>query len=103
MIVLRMRMIFTEEQMERIHVEETESGELQITVDVHSLSCKQVRKFISNIICIVRKTFELIVIHGYLHGIAIKEMLVQHYENDHISEKYGDPYNYGVTHMFIAA
>ena len=101
MIVSRLRMIFTDAEMERIRVEELENGELQITTDVHGLSCKEVRKFISNIISLVKKAFELIVIHGYLHGIAIKEMLVQHFENDHISEKYGDLFNYGVTHMVI--
>lgn len=72
-------------------------------VDVHGMKCPQAKRFINNIINVVRIVFRLIIIHGYNHGTAIKEMLAQNFSNNHIYEQFPDPRNQGVTHMLIAA
>ena len=103
MITSRLSMILTTDELSRIQITEIENGELQITADVHGMKCIQVRQLINNIISIVRSAFQLVIIHGYNHGTAIKDMPANDFNNVHISERHTDTYNYGVTHMSIAA
>ncbi len=103
MIRTRLKMILTQSELERIDISENRSGKIRITVDVHGMKCYEARRFINNIINIVRTAFQLVIIHGYNHGTAIKEMLAQNFSNDHIYEQFPDPRNQGVTHMLIAA
>ncbi len=103
MIRTRLRMVLTQSEMNRIIISESRSGKIRITADVHGMKCYEARRFINNIINIVRTAFQLVIIHGYNHGTAIKEMLAQNFSNDHIYEQFPDPRNQGVTHMLIAA
>lgn len=103
MIRTRLKMVLTQSEMNRIKISESRSGKIRITADVHGMKCYEARRFINNIINIVRIAFQLVIIHGYNHGTAIKEMLAQNFSNDHIYEQFPDPCNQGVTHMLIAA
>ena len=103
MIRTRLRMVLTQSEMNRIKISENHSGKIRITADVHGMKCYEARRFINYIINIVRMAFQLVIIHGYNHGTAIKEMLAQNFSNDHIYEQFPDPRNQGVTHMLIAA
>ena len=103
MIISRLRMVLTNDELDRITVKERESEKIRITADVHGMKCYEARRFINNIINIVRTAFQLVIIHGYNHETAIKEMLAQNFSNDHIYEQFPDPRNQGVTHMLIAA
>ena len=103
MIRTRLRMVLTQSEMNRIIISESRSGKIRITADVHGMKCYEARRFINNIINIVRTAFQLVIIHGYNRGTAIKEMLAQNFSNDHIYEQFPDPRNQGVTHMLIAA
>lgn len=103
MIRTRLRMVLTQSEMNRIKISESRSGKIRITADVHGMKCCEARRFINNIINIVRTAFQLVIIHGYNRGTAIKEMLAQNFSNDHIYEQFPDPRNQGVTHMLIAA
>ena len=103
MIRTRLKMVLTQSEMNRIKISESRSGKIRITADVHGMKCYEARRFINNIINIVRIAFQLVIIHGYNHGTAIKEMLAQDFSNDHIYEQFPDPRNQGVTHMLIAA
>lgn len=103
MIRTRLKMVLTQSEMNRIKISESRSGKIRITADVHGMKCYEARRFINNIINIVRIAFRLVIIHGYNHGTAIKEMLAQNFSNDHIYEQFPDPRNQGVTHMLIAA
>ena len=103
MIRTRLRMVLTQSEMNRIKISENHSGKIRITADVHDMKCYEARRFINNIINIVRTAFQLVIIHGYNRGTAIKEMLAQNFSNDHIYEQFPDPRNQGVTHMLIAA
>lgn len=103
MVRTRLKMVLTQSEMNRIKISESRSGKIRITADVHGMKCYEARRFINNIINIVRTAFQLVIIHGYNHGTAIKEMLAQNFTNDHICEQFPDPRNHGVTHMLIAA
>lgn len=103
MVNNRLRMVFTDEEISRLTISEVDERRIRIVADVHGMKCNQARRFINNIINTVRVAFQLIVIHGYNHGTAIKDMLAQNFSNTHITEKHADPFNQGVTHMLIAA
>ena len=103
MIRTRLKMVLTQKELDRISISETGNRRIHITADVHGMKCYEARRFINNIINIVRVTFQLVIIHGYNHGTAIKELLAQNFRNDHIYEQFPDPHNQGVTHMLSAA
>ena len=103
MISTRLKMILTPEEISRLKINESNSDHIKIIADVHGMKCYQARRFINNIINVVRVSFQLTIIHGYNHGTAIKEMLAQNFSNNHIYEQYPDPRNQGVTHILIAA
>lgn len=103
MVISRLKMVLTNDELSRISVQEKSQGKIRITADVHGMKCYEARRFINNIINIMRMAFQLIIIHGYNHGTAIKEMLAQNFSNDHIYEQFPVPRNQGITHMLIAA
>ena len=103
MVNNRLKMIFTQEEIDRLSITEIDENQVRIIADVHGMKCSQARRFINNIINAVRVAFQLIIIHGYNHGTAIKDMLSEDFSNSHIMEQHVDLYNQGVTHMLIAA
>ncbi len=103
MVNSRLKMIFTQEEINRLKITEIDENQIRIIADVHGMKCSQARRFINNIINTVRVAFQLIVIHGYNHGTAIKDMLAENFSNSHIVKQHADFYNQGVTHMYIAA
>lgn len=103
MVNNRLRMIFTPEEINRLTIKEIGNSQLRIVANVHGMKCSQAKRFINNIINTVRIIFQLIIIHGYNHGTAIKDMLAQNFSNTHVAEKHVDSYNQGVTHLLIAA
>lgn len=102
MVGTRLQMIFTSDEFGRLRIGESDN-ELSIIADVHGMKCRQARRFLNNIINAVRQPFRLEVIHGYVHGTAIKEMLDRNFDNVHIIEHHSDPCNYGVTYISLAA
>ena len=101
MISTKLQMIFTNDEISRLSIKEAPGTKPQIIADVHGMKCSQARRFINNIINTIRETFKLIIIHGYNHGTAIKDMLAESFCNSHITEQFPDPYNQGITHMLI--
>lgn len=97
----RLYMIFSESEMKRIAISAEQNSQLSIKVDVHGLKCYEAKRFLNNLINIVQDVFILIVIHGYNHGTAIKEMLAKNFNNKHVQHQYTDPHNLGVTNMLI--
>ena len=100
MLIMRLSMILTVDDLKRIEVDEGKGGTL-IKADVHGLKCREAKRLINNIINVIRQAFHLIVIHGYNHGTAIKDMLAHSYENTHVVEKFIDCNNQGVTHLIV--
>lgn len=102
MAAARLRMIFTSEELRRIRIMDSGNGRLRIIADVHGMKCWEARHFINNIINVIRAGFQFEIINGYNHGTAIKKMLAQNFNNDHIMERHPDPHNRGVTYLSIA-
>ncbi len=102
MVTKRLGLIFSNDELNRIQVVES-LDVLRITADVHGMKCYEAKRFINNIINIVRTAFQLVIIHGYNHGTAIKDMLAVNFKNIHVSRRFEDPRNQGITYMFIAA
>ena len=103
MVSTKLTMIFSQKDVSRLEITEVNPEHLKITVDVHGMRCSEARRFINNIICIVNMDCQLVIIHGYNHGTAIKEMLLHNFNNKHIYERSRDSKNQGITYMLIAA
>jgi DNA-nicking Smr family endonuclease len=99
-VKMRFSMIFTKEQLERINTREIKGGITEVTADVHGLSVKNAKKFINNIINVARTAIKLVIIHGYNHGTAIKDMIRETFDNSHVVGKYDCSYNKGVTFIY---
>ena len=102
---VRMRQVFTDEEMRRISVNVTD-GRATVIADVHGMGCLQARVFISNVIALFRGAFNLIVVHGFNHGTALRDMIRRN-PFEEISSKINSvrslPWNDGVTQMDIRA
>lgn len=99
----RMSMILTKEDSSRISYKEDENG-LTITVDVHGCSVKKAEWLVHNIIAVIHRiAFTLLVIHGYIHGTKILEMLRNEFESPRVVSicKYQE--NNGETMLSVAA
>lgn len=67
--------IFTQDDCERLQVHERDQYSL-VTVDLHWLRCAEAERFLRNIINLTFRTnFKLLIIHGYHHGTALKDMI----------------------------
>lgn len=87
----------------RLTVSQQKDTVPEITCDVHGLSVPEARRMIRNIINITRVPIYLIVIHGYNHGTAIKDMLAQEDVADRIVNRFCPESNPGEIVMNIAA
>lgn len=97
----KLQMIFAGDELRRISVRDDFAGNVLIIADVHGMSLSKARRFINNIINVIQTAFKLLVIHGYVHGTAIKEMLTNEFHNGHVSAKYPSQVNKGVTYLVI--
>ena len=97
----RLATVLPNDELHRLKIENIEDRSVCITANVHKLKCHQARRLINNVICLLQIPFKLTIIHGYNHGTAIKDMLSTNYTNKHITKKYVDNNNPGITHMLI--
>ena len=101
-IMNRYSCIFTQDECNRISIDCSNKNQVCIQVDLHGMSCRMAKRFINNIINVSRTDFCLVVIHGYIHGTALKKMLNTDFENSHICYRQTDPINIGRTFLSIA-
>lgn len=101
MLIKRFMMIFTSNEIDRISFEIKNEAVSIIKVDVHGLKCVTAKRFINNIINLIIDSFELIIIHGFNHGTAIRDMLRGDFYNYKIEKCYGSIENDGITCMII--
>ena len=70
-------------------------------LNVHGWSVKKTEVVIDKLVKLMIGSFELCIIHGYIHGTHIKDMLTR-YTNTRLVDtnpKYCLAYNPGVTYM----
>ena len=96
-IMLKLGVIFTEKELGRLTIQSEET--IVVTADVHGMKCAEAKRFINNLLNILCEAIKVVIIHGYNHGTAIKEMLRNNFYNSRIKRMYGIPYNMGVTVM----
>ncbi len=96
----RLKTVLTEDEMDRLLINDYEA-DIEMTVDVHGLKCNQAKRFLNNIINLVQGSFRMIVIHGFNHGTAIRDMLIKGLDNPHIASQNIDAHNPGITHMVL--
>ena len=101
-LIERLRILFSEEEIGRISVTESVGAPLLIVVDIHGMKAHEAKRFINNLINMARMDFNLIVIHGYNHGTAIKNMLETDFSNPHVKNQHLDWKNPGRTHLHVA-
>ena len=94
--------LFPGDELQRVSISESPSGDLAVSLDVHGMKCWQAKRSITNLINIARRPFTLTVIHGYNHGTAIQDMVRRKLTNDHIRGCHTDNYNQGITYLAIA-
>lgn len=98
-VIDRMELVFKKEDMERIKA--GKNGE--ITVDLHGLGTKESIVLLNNIININMDSCKIRVIHGYNHGVALKDMVNQRFCNQRITERFTSKKNPGITILSCAA
>ena len=97
-LVSRYETVFAKPVLERIRIITSPSGEVvKVSVDVHGLTCREARRFISNVVNISGGFCVIEIIHGYRHGTRLKDMLQNRFSNPHISQIATDFTNPGVT------
>lgn len=102
-VLIRLSIVLTTDELKRISVTEKRNQGISIIADVHGMKCYQAKRFINNLICLSKNIYELIVIHGFNHGTAIRDMLHSNFSNQHIKQMFIDQQNQGVTHMVMVA
>lgn len=70
-----MRAIMREDELQRIHFQDLSETDMKVIADVHGMKRVEARRFIRNIIAVVRDAFFLLVIHGYNRGTALRDMI----------------------------
>ena len=66
----KLAFLLTKDELNRIKF----TGD-SVVVDLHYLSVKEARRLLKTIVALYQKSFCMVVIHGYIHGQALKEML----------------------------
>lgn len=97
----RVEFILPVNERNRVTYQKNTNGQTEIVLDLHGLSCREARHMIINLLNILRQKVHIILIHGYNHGTAIKEMLPT-IRNEHIASIQPDSYNAGRTHLLTA-
>lgn len=102
-LINRLRFVVCEDNKWRLTAKQQQYAAPEITCDVHGLSVFEARRMIRNLINITRGPIRLIVIHGFTHGTAIKDMLAQECIANWIVSRFCPKSNPGETIMRIAA
>ena len=71
-----MSVIMSEEELNRIRFQDVAGGKtMEVIADVHGMKRFEAKRFLKNIIAVIRGAFLLLIIHGYNHGTAIRDMI----------------------------
>lgn len=95
--------ILQKSDLERVSVKIGEDGAAYITLDIHGWPLAKTQKVMQNLILLQREAFNLNIVHGYLHGMATKEMLLNEFTNCRLIKKRSYNENPGITFMRFKA
>lgn len=101
----KLSFILKKDEMDRVAVKTgEEDGKPFIVLDTHGWGAYKARVILDKIILINRgEDFNIDLIHGYQHGIAIKHMLLHEYKNPRITKMRSYNENPGLTLLKVAA
>ena len=99
----RMLFLFPGMEGERVQINIGADGMFSVRIDVHGMSVLEAKRAINNVIAMMKVAFHLAIVHGYQHGIAIKEMLYQSFSNSRVSGMHCEPSNPGLSICNVAA
>lgn len=102
-VKLKMLFLFPGTEEKRIQIKIGTDGMFSVTIDVHGMTVVEAKRAINNIIAMMKVAFHLAIIHGYQHGIAIKEMLYQSFSNSRVCGIHCEPGNPGLSLCDVAA
>ena len=101
-ITLRLKKIFTDDEMARITLDASHSRPT-LTVDIHGMGCREAKAFIKNVIAIFREACLIIIIHGHNHGTALQQMVRKENFGTKVAAVHPWYWNDGVTEMSVRA
>ena len=100
-LAARINLLFPEDDLSRLTIYEEDS--ISIRIDVHGLSRLEARRLITNVANVgCNMAYTLVIIHGFNHGTAIKDMLANDFALPRVRSNRPDPVNPGVTLLSIA-
>lgn len=100
----KMHTLYGSEDADRVKWNSSDDNSITVTVDVHQMTCSEAKRFIKNVISLFAQcNFTLNVIHGYVHGTAIKEMLNKESISHRIENISSPACNPGVSILMIAS
>ena len=67
--------VFGENSGRLARLEQLPDGKWSIVIDVHGLTVQEAKKMLKNLINILRIGVQIVVIHGYHGGTAIRDMI----------------------------
>lgn len=97
-VMMRFQVVMKKDDLDRIMVKDN-----TITVDLHGLGTCDSNILLNNIINLSRDECEIRVIHGFNHGVALKDMINRRFNNARITGRTVDPKNPGMTILACAA
>lgn len=89
----RLALVLKKEDLARIKVPDED----KVIIDLHNLGTKEAMILVNNVINLNKKECEINVIHGYNHGIALKDMINNRFKNSRIVERKSVAGNEGMT------
>ena len=100
----KMHILYGSEDADRVEWKSSDDSNITVSVDVHQMTCSEAKRFIKNIISLFAQCdFTLNVIHGYVHGTAIKEMICRDSISQRIEKITSPANNPGVSVLMIAS
>jgi len=101
-LTARMGFVFGMKERNRYHIEKDEDGTPIVVMDYHELKVSEGKKYLNNVIAMLRYGCKLEIIHGFNHGTDMKAM-VWGCQSDRIIKRYSPAFNPGVTYIDLAA
>ena len=98
-----MKLILSNEDMNRVTAKETANGFVCVKVDLHGLTHRKAERLVKNIINVNRVEFILKAIHGYNRGTVLKEMMMEAKWSSRVVDRNCPDWNPGLTILRVVA